>query len=328
MGIDLRERARGQGRVVLDLTRPWKFATGSHVLVPLVVAVVAVVTLLTGRSSFADDKPATPAVVIPPEVARGQYVFQVAGCKACHTAEGAALVAGGPPLATPFGTFFAPNITPDDSHGIGTWKDGDLAGALGKGVAPDGSHYFPVFPYPSYTKMRDADVSDLQAYLRSIPADATPRKEHDIPWYVGFRFLNWFWKLLFFDEGRYVDKADRSPAWNRGAYLANGLAHCGECHTPRNVFGAVDSDNHLAGNAEGPEGEFVPNITAHDEHGIGLWSPADIVWYLTSGGTPDGDYAGGAMAEVIDEGLQHLSETDAAALAEYLRELPANPHQP
>ncbi|MGK0168507.1 MAG: mono/diheme cytochrome c family protein [Gammaproteobacteria bacterium] len=284
----------------------------------------AFAVLLTTGSALRAAEPAGGGA----EVKAGKYVFQIAGCRACHTEEGKALVAGGPGLDTPFGTFFAPNITPDAEHGIGAWKIEDFVAALGEGVAPDGGDYYPVFPFTSYTQMTRGDAETLFAYLQQLPADATPRKDHDIPWYLGFRILNWFWKLLFFERGPLVPDPAQSPEFNRGAYVAQALAHCGECHTPRNIFGAVDESLHLAGNPHGPEDALVPNITPHDEHGVGLWSPADLVSYLTFGEMPDGDYAGGAMAEVIDAGLSNLTADDAKALAAYLAALAPNPHSP
>lgn len=257
------------------------------------------------------------------QVADDEYIFRLSGCVGCHTREGEAVLAGGPGLKTPFGTFYAPNITPDPIHGIGQWSDEDLLRALGRGVSPDGSHYFPVFPYGSYTRMTAADMRAIYRHLARLPASATPRREHDLPWYLGFRFLNWFWKLLFFDEGPYGFDSKRSDSWNRGGYIALALSHCGECHSPRNFLGAIDPSRHLAGNPNGVEDDAVPNITPNKDSGIGLWSPSDIVDYLTSGALPDGDYAGGAMAEVIDAGLQHLTAADAAALAHYLGRLPA-----
>lgn len=256
------------------------------------------------------------------ELTEDEYVFRLGGCVACHTREGGGFLAGGPALETPFGTFFAPNITADEDSGIGTWREADLRRALGQGVAPDGSHYYPVFPYTAYTRMSDEDVRRLYRYLLKTKADPAPRREHDVPWFMGFRVLNWFWKLLFFDEGRYVPDPTRSAAWNRGAYVSEALAHCGACHSPRNFLGAVSGERY-AGNPHGPEGSAVPNITPHTDKGIGAWSPAEIVDYLTSGALPDGDYAGGAMATVIDEGLQYLKAADAEAIADYLKGIPA-----
>jgi len=258
------------------------------------------------------------------ELSEDEYVFRLAGCVACHTHEGGGFLAGGPALETPFGTFYAPNITAHREEGIGTWSEADLRRALGEGVGPDGAHYYPVFPYTSYTRMSDDDVGRIYRFLMAVPPDPTPRREHDLPWFMEFRIVNWFWKRLFFDEGRYVADPARSAAWNRGAYLATALAHCGECHSPRNRFGGVGED-HLAGNPSGPEGGAVPNITPHEEKGIGRWTAEEIVDYLTSGALPDGDYAGGVMAEVIDEGLVHLKPRDAKAIAEYLRALPPSP---
>jgi mono/diheme cytochrome c family protein len=253
-------------------------------------------------------------------IARGAYIFRAAGCLTCHTDtknKGAPL-AGGRALTTPFGTFYSPNITPDPVHGIGAWSDADFIAALRQGRAPDGRHYYPAFPYPSYTGMSARDMRDLKAYLFSRPAVATPNRAHDLKFPFGFRAALWPWKLLFFTEGRRVEDPGKDARWNRGAYLVENLGHCGECHTPRNFLGAVDQDLNLAGNATGPDGKKVPNITPHPGKGIGDWSESDLMYYLKTGFLPDGDFAGGAMVDVIQESTGFLSGEDRAAIASYL----------
>jgi mono/diheme cytochrome c family protein len=254
--------------------------------------------------------------------ADGEYVLRISGCTACHTEEGGEPLAGGGPLVTPFGTFYAPNITSHRESGIGAWSPEDLIRALGEGISPEGSHYFPVFPYPSYTGMVPEDVRALHRHLMSTPPVDRPSRAHEVPWYLGFRILNWFWKLFFFERGPFEPDPQRSAGWNRGAYLVEAYAHCGECHSPRRLSGAVDRSRALRGNPHGPEGEVVPNITPEPRTGIGKWSAVDISYYLTTGGDPDGDYAGGLMGTVIDEGLQHLRPVDAEAIAEYLLSVP------
>lgn len=260
----------------------------------------------------------------------GEYLFHAGGCLTCHTAEGEEGVelAGGLVFDTPFGRFRSPNITPHPEDGIGRWSLEDFDRALRHGVAPDGSHYYPVFPYTSYTRMVSADVRDLFTYLQSREAVARPNEAHELPWYLRWRWLNALWKLVFFEPGEFRPDPARGETWNRGAYLSEALAHCGECHTPRGLLGAVDRDRHLAGNPEGPAGGSVPNLTPHPSSAVSGWSQSDLTWYLELGELPDGDYAGGAMAEVIDNGLRHLTGADRTAIAEYILSLPPLPTPP
>ncbi len=232
-------------------------------------------------------------------------------------------LAGGRALQTPFGTFYSPNITPHPVHGIGGWSDDDFVRALRKGIAPDGSHYYPSFPYTSYTRMRREDMLAIKAYLFSLEPVDRPNRPHDLPWFVSFRQLLWFWKVKYFDEGEFVEDASRPAAWNRGVYLVTALGHCAECHSPRNRLGAIDPGMRLAGTRNGPSGEAVPNITPDAETGIGGWPQSDLIYFLQTGATPDGDYTGGEMAEVIDEGLSRLDRSDLEAMAEFLRSVPA-----
>lgn len=257
------------------------------------------------------------------QLRRGEYVFRAAGCTGCHTDSdnNGPWLAGGRALHTPFGTFHTPNITPHPQYGIGRWRLEDFERAMREGIDPDGRHYYPAFPYTSYTRLRRQDVTALWDYLRTVPPVARANRSHDLPWYLSFRPLLWFWKSLFFEPGEFVDRADRSAQWNRGAYLAQAMAHCAECHTPRNLLGALELRLRYAGVRDGPEGESAPNITPHNETGIGRWSADDIAYYLQSGATPVGDYAGGLMAAVIDEGLGELPEADLVAIAAYLKSL-------
>ena len=255
---------------------------------------------------------------------RGAYVFAAAGCKACHTdlkAEGA-LLAGGPALVTPFGTFYPPNITPDLENGIGNWSEEDFLLALSDGVAPDGSNYFPAFPYTSYTKMTREDAVDLWAYMKTVPANDQPNKGHELDFPFSMRFLVTFWKWLYFEAGVFEPDPAQSEAWNRGAYLVDALAHCGECHTPRGTFGGFDSDKYLAGTRDGPEGELSPNITPDPDTGIGDWSIGDMTFMLRTGILPDGDVVGSVMSVVVREDTSKLTDDDLDAIADYLKTVP------
>ena len=256
--------------------------------------------------------------------ARGAYLAAAAGCADCHTdwPHGGRLYAGGRALTTPFGTFYAPNITPDLETGIGQWSDAQFLNALREGVRPDGSNYFPVFPYPSFTKITDDDARAIKAYLFTQPAVKQSNRAHDVAFPFSWRFLQNGWKLLFFSPGPFRPAPERGEAYNRGAYLVTALAHCSECHTPRNWFGATQPSRFLAGTAHGPDGKAVPNITPDSETGIGKWSDDDIVTLLKDGQTPDFDFVGGAMAEVVKNTAQ-LTNADRHAIAVFLQSVPA-----
>ena len=256
-------------------------------------------------------------------IERGKYVYAAAGCEGCHTDtknKGAPL-AGGRALVTPFGTFYGPNITADKEHGIGGWSDADFIRALREGVSPSGEHYFPVFPYTSFTKMTEQDMRDLKAYIFSLPTVANADKLHELKFPFGFRFPMIFWKWLFLEKGSFQLDHSRDQQWNRGAYIVQALAHCGECHTDRNLFGAVDKDRALGGARTGPDGDSVPNITPDEQTGVGTWSMADIAWVLSSGLLPDGDVVAGAMEEVV-RGTSKLTAADHEAIAAYLISIP------
>jgi mono/diheme cytochrome c family protein len=257
-------------------------------------------------------------------VSPGAYLANAAGCEDCHTdrEHGGRPYAGGRALATPFGTFYSPNITPDRETGIGRWTDEQFLRALRDGVRPDGANYFPVFPYPSFTNITDADALAIKAYLFSLPAVRQANRAHDVSFPFSWRFLQYGWKLLFFTPGPFRPAPERSEAHNRGAYLVTALAHCGECHTPRNWFGATEPDRFLAGNPDGPDGKSVPNITPDPQTGIGNWSKEDITTLLTTGQTPEFDFVGGAMGEVV-KSTARLTEEDRRAIAVYLKSLPA-----
>ncbi len=263
------------------------------------------------------------------EISRGAYLIRAAGCIGCHTDAkgGGAPLAGGLGLKTPFGTFYSPNITPDPKTGIGTWSERDFLGALRHGVRPDGSNYFPVFPYPSYTAMREEDALAIRAYLFAQAPVKRRNKAHDVAPPFSWRWTVRLWKWLFFKPEPWRDRADRDAQWNRGAYLVQALAHCGECHTARNFMGAMEPSGFLAGTVDGPDGELVPNITPDPDTGIGEWIEADIVQLLRDGMKPDYDDVQGSMAEAINEGLAHLTDDDLNAIARYLRTIPPIVHR-
>ena len=263
-----------------------------------------------------------------PELERGRRIFHATGGCSCHTnypGEGdeAPWLAGGRPLETPFGVFYSTNITSDPETGLGRWSDADFIRAMREGLSPEGQHYFPVFPYPSFSGMRDRDLIDLKAYLDSLPAIRRVDRDPDALFPFSWRATLVGWKWLNFDPQRIEEDKDQSLEWNRGNYLVHAAAHCGECHTPRTLTGGLDRSMWLAGSLEGPEGELAPNITPHEETGIGSWSIPDLVWYLEMGIDPDGDDTQGLMSEVIEHGYANLPASDLEAIATYLKTIPA-----
>src|SRR5690606_23593820 len=256
--------------------------------------------------------PAATAVAADDEspVARGEYLVHAGGCITCHTAdeEGAKPLAGGRALESPFGTFYAPNITPHVETGIGGWS-------------PEGEHYFPAFPHTSYTGVTREDALAMKAYLFSLEPVRRENQEHELSLLLSSRLAAAAWKRRYFEPGRFTPDPERDAEWNRGAYLVRHLGHCGECHTPRRRFGVLDRERELMGNPDGPDGESVPNITADPEEGIGDWSLSDIEYFLESGMLPDGDFAGSSMADVIEDNTSHLTDADRRAIAVYLKSL-------
>ena len=260
----------------------------------------------------------------PADVRRGEYLIKVTGCEGCHTAEGKESVrfAGGRALKTPFGTFYGPNITPHSTAGIGAWQEADFTRAIRMGERRDGSHYFPAFPFPSFTKMSDGDLHDLWAYLRSLPPDARPNQQHDLKFPFKWRFLLGPWKWLFFTPGPMAPDAKADAVVNRGAYIVNALAHCGECHTDRNLLGGTKRDMLLGGTKAGPEGKRIPNITPTRLKKMG---DGELKEFLISGITAEGDIPGKAMSEVIRNTTSQLTLEDMTAMIAYLRQIPALP---
>jgi mono/diheme cytochrome c family protein len=257
---------------------------------------------------------------------RGEYLVKAGGCVGCHTAtaKDAVRFAGGRELKTPFGTFYGPNITPHPEAGIGRWTEADFMRALREGTGPGGFHYYPAFPYPSYTKITDADLRDLWAYLRTLPPSPQPSRPHDLSFPYGFRFPVAGWKWLYFTPDPFVPDPQASPAVNRGAYLVQALGHCGECHTPRSALGGPRRDRFLAG-GKGPDGKNVPNLTPTR---LKKWSDGELKEFFTVGLTPDGDAPAEAMAEVINNTTSQLTPEDLAALIAYLRSVPPLPEEP
>jgi len=252
-------------------------------------------------------------------IARGKYIFQGADCNGCHgdVKHGSDPV-GGLGLDTPFGTFRAPNITPDKEHGIGRWSLEEFTTALRNGVGRHGEYLFPVFPYTSFTKMTDRDMGDLYAYIMSLPAVPVPNKPHEAKPPFSWRPLLIVWRELFFTAGPIGSDPAKGNEWNRGNYLVHAVVHCEECHTPRNFLGAINTTRSFSGNVNGPDRQNAPNITSDVKTGIGSWSIEDIQVLLKTGMTPDSDFVGSGMKAVV-RGTSKLTDADRHAIAVYLK---------
>jgi mono/diheme cytochrome c family protein len=258
-----------------------------------------------------------------PDVANGRVMFFAGGCASCHATpeqEDKTRLGGGFALTSAFGTFYAPNISPHPRDGIGAWTPEQFLRAMRSGVAPDGRHYYPSFPYTSYQRMSATDVRDLFAFMKTLSVVEGQSRAHNLPFVFTIRRGLGLWKLLFLDGKAFAPDALRSASWNRGAYLVEGPGHCGECHSPRNVFGAIAHDRRFSGGPD-PDGKgWVPNITPHDS-GLKDWTRGDVAEVLGSGLTPSGDSVGGSMAAVVRNTSQ-VPEADRAAMAEYVLTLP------
>lgn len=278
--------------------------------------------------------PATvPASALPqytPNIGNGKTMFYVGGCASCHATPSIdpkkidpTRLGGGLALPSPFGTFFVPNISPDAVDGIGAWGEADFVTALWKGTSRRGRHLFPAFPYTSYQHMELADVRDLFAYLKALPPVSGRPRRHNLAFPFNVRRLVGLWKLLFLHGGPFVRDPTKSVQINRGAYLVNGPGHCAECHSPRNFLGAIVDNQRFAGGPT-PDGKsWVPNITPLGlQHQDPPWSQGDIASFLADGMTPSGDYAGGAMVDVV-RNLAQIDAADRADIAAYLYSLPA-----
>jgi mono/diheme cytochrome c family protein len=286
---------------------------------------VAIIVVLGGGAFWLLTIPKTvSADALGPhnaDLANGRTMFIAGGCSGCHAVPGAddkTRLGGGLGLKSPFGTFFAPNISSDRNDGIGAWSEADFVAALTKGTSPDGRHYYPAFPYTSYQRMALNDARDLFAYLKTLPAVSGKVRDHDLPLPFAFRRGLGLWKLLYLDGQPFTPDPAKSATFNRGAYLVEGPGHCAECHSPRDLLGGIIAAQRFAGGPN-PEGKgWVPNITQKD---LGDWSEKDIAYLLETGQTPDGDSIGSSMSEVVRHTAQ-LAPEDRAAIAAYVKALP------
>jgi mono/diheme cytochrome c family protein len=268
--------------------------------------------------------PATvPASALPPrtpDLANGKVMFYAGGCASCHASTGQrdpTRLGGGLAIGSPFGTFYAPNISPDRADGIGGWNEANFITALWKGTSPDGQHYYPAFPYTSYQRIALNDARDLFAYLRTLPVVSGKARAHEVPFPFSWRRLLGGWKFLFLDGQPFRPDPSKSAQWNRGAYLVNGPGHCAECHSPRNLLGGLETGKRFAGGPDIEGKGWVPNIT---QKGLADYSVDDIAHLLETGQMPDGDSVGGAMTAVVRNTSQ-LPAADREAMAVYLKSL-------
>lgn len=275
---------------------------------------------------LADYSGPTP-VGVPAELhagdlaARGRYLTQAADCELCHTREGGQPFAGGRAFKTPFGVLYSPNITADPESGIGAWTDQDFLRAVHEGIARDGQHLYPAFPYESYTLLTDEDVLAIKAYLFSLPKVHASSPANTLHFPFNQRWLMGIWSALYNPNQRFQPHPDRSAEWNRGAYLAEALAHCGDCHTPRNLGQALDNRRKFGGAVIGAWRAY--NITADATSGIGTWSDTELADYLSTGHALGHGSAGGPMGEEIAVSSGTLTAGDVRALVAYLRSIPA-----
>jgi mono/diheme cytochrome c family protein len=261
-----------------------------------------------------------------PDLANGETMFNAGGCTSCHATpeqDDKRKLGGGLALATQFGTFKVPNISPDPKLGIGAWTEEQFANAMLRGVGRNGEHLYPSFPYTSYQRMALDDVRDLFAFLKTLPAVATPSEPHALPFPFDIRLGLGLWKLLYLDGKGFTPDPAKSAELNRGAYLVEGPGHCAECHSPRNALGGIIADRRFAGGVDAEGSGWVPNITPHPD-GIGKWSEKDIAYLLESGFNPGFDSVGSTMADVVLNTAM-LSAADRNAMAAYLKSLPPRP---
>ncbi|WP_241030459.1 c-type cytochrome [Paraburkholderia sp. Ac-20347] len=303
---------------------PVKSVFAAALVAALSAACLPSATFAQGSAPVAADVASAPVADAPSSadqtlLARGRYLATAADCAACHTAQGGKPFAGGYPINSPMGTIYSTNITPSTHGGIGDYSEADFSNALRRGVRRDGQHLYPAMPYTSYALLSDADVHALYTWFREAvaPVDATP-PQTALPFPFSVRASMKVWNALFLDTKPFEADPQRSPLINHGAYLANALAHCAACHTPRNAFMGEDSAHAFAGGSLGSW--YAPNISSDPVSGIGGWSDAELVQYLKTGSVPGKAQAAGPMAEAIDHSLQYLSDDDLSAIAAYLKQ--------
>lgn len=288
------------------------------IVLVLLAALIAAASYVGLRE---DPGPAGTNAGGPEAIARGAYLARAGDCQACHTVRGGTSFAGGRAIHTPFGTIYAPNITPDKETGIGSWSADDFWRALHNGKGKDGKLLYPAFPYPNYTKLTRADSDAMHAYFMSLPPVRQENREPELRFPFNQRALLAPWRALYFRPGVYNAQGQQNAEWNRGAYLVQGLGHCSACHTPRNVLGATSDRRDLGGAMIPMLGWYAASLTGESEAGLGNWDTQHLVDLMKTGVSARG-VVSGPMSEVVRESLQHLSDADLRAMAVYLKSLP------
>ena len=290
------------------------------------IVIVAIIAAAIGAPAFwyltiPETIPVSALAPYTPDLANGRTMFLIGGCSSCHAIpqqKDSTRLGGGLALNSPFGVFYVPNISSDAKDGIGGWDEAQFVTAMVKGTSPAGEHLYPALPYTSYQRMRLDDLRDLFAYLKTLPAISGRVRDHDLPFPFNIRRTLGVWKLLFLDGKSFTPDPAQSAKWNRGAYLVNGPGHCAECHSPRNLLGAIITSRRFTG-GQSPTGQGgVPDITQRKLHD---WKVEDFAETLDTGMTSDSDRVGGLMVEVVANTRQ-LSAADREAIAVYLKSLP------
>jgi mono/diheme cytochrome c family protein len=295
---------------------------GGLLVVALALAAFVWMFNFWGGTRVHDAAPRTPPAA--DQVARGAYLARVGNCMLCHTERGGAPFAGGRPVDTPFGTVYGSNLTPDAETGIGRWSAAHFRRALHEGRSRDGRLLYPVFPYTHMTRVTGADADALFEYLRSLPPVSKPNRAHRLRWPYDMQAALAVWRTLFFRPERFVEDPTRSRDWNRGAYLVQGLAHCGACHTARNALGGMRDVMDLSGGLIPMQNWYAPSLASASEAGVAAW-PLEQIEQLLATGTAARGAVLGPMAEVVLHSTQYLDPGDIRAIAVYLKELPPAP---
>lgn len=310
------------------LQRPRLWARRLLALLLFALASTALVAWLNVRGEAAiDDNASTPLAATPQQIAQGAYIARAGNCAACHTARGGADYAGGLGIATPFGTVYTSNLTPDAETGLGRWTPGIFWRAMHHGRSADGHLLVPVFPYTSYTQVSRADSDALFAYLRSVPAVAQTNRPHELAFPYGSQAALAVWRALFFRAAEFAHEPAQTAQWNRGAYLVRGLGHCAACHAERNLLGASSGALALQGGVIPMQHWYAPSLASSREAGVADWDTAQVVALLKNG-TSDHGSVMGPMADVVFGSTQHLADADLEAMAVFLKALPQQPLAP
>lgn len=290
-------------------------------VVLLVLGTAALVALNLRGEDALPAEAGTAFEATPAQVDRGRYLALAGNCAGCHTVRGGQPYAGGLGIETPFGTVYASNLTPDAQQGIGSWSPAHFWRAMHNGRAKDGRLLYPAFPYPSFTRITREDSDALYAYLRSVPASATPNAPHRLRFPYDTQAALAVWRALSFTPAPFVPDPAQPAEWNRGAYLVEGLGHCIACHGTRNVLGATEEKRGLSGGLIPIENWYAPSLTSKREASVADWETRHVVALLKNGTAPGGSVMG-PMADVVFRSTQHLSEADLTAMAVYLQKLP------